>query len=634
MDKLKWMLDTGASVLAESLVKFRVWAPEAKTMHVKVRDMQPVALNRGQRGYFEGQIQGAYTGDQYIYIINNSMERPDPASRFQPHGVHGPSRIVDPKRFTWSDEGWTGLDLDDYIIYELHVGTFTQEGTFDSVIGRITYLVDLGVTAIELMPVAQFPGDRNWGYDGVYPFAPQNSYGGPDEFKRLIDACHRQGLAVVLDVVYNHLGPEGNYLKDFSPWYFTERYQTPWGDAINFDGPHSDHVRRYFIDNALYWITEYHIDALRVDAVHGIFDFGAHHFLKELAAAVHAHAARPGRKVYVMAESDLNDVRVINPPQSGGHGLDAQWNDDFHHALHALITGERHGYYIDFGKIGQLKKALSHGFVFSGQHSQYRKRRHGSSSKSKHASQLIVFIQNHDQIGNRERSDRLSDTQSFEKLKLAAGLVLLSPYLPLLFMGEEYGEKTPFKYFTSFSDRTLAKAVWSGRQREFAALDSEGEIADPQDEAVFIESKLRFTSDRSSQQIELFKFYKELLRQRKADPCLRQRSKKHMEVKEFRKERILSMHRWAGDDQILCLFNFDEKVQQVPVLTPGRWARILDSSSEIFGGSGSADSDAMLSDTDGNPFSLNPFSLVVFKREMNTPLDVGAKQVESQEGVL
>lgn len=635
LDKPEWKLGIGASVLAGSLVKFRIWAPEAKTMHVKIRDMQPIALKRGRWGYFEGQVQGAYAGDQYIYIINNSMERPDPASRFQPDGVHGPSRIVDPEEFTWSDEGWAGIELDDYIIYELHAGTFTQEGTFDSVIGHLPYLVDLGVTAIELMPVAQFPGDRNWGYDGVYPFAPQNTYGGPDGLKRLVDACHRQGLAVVLDVVNNHLGPEGNYLKDFSPWYFTGKYKTPWGDAVNFDGPYSDHVRRYFIDNALYWITEYHIDALRLDAVHGIFDFGANHFLKELAAAVHAHAAQSGRrKVYLMAESDLNDVKVINPLQRGGYGLDAQWNDDFHHALHALITGERHGYYKDFGKMGQLKKALSDGFIYSGQYSQFRNRRHGSSSKPRPACQFIVFLQNHGQVGNRALSERLSVMQPLGKLKLAAGVVLLSPYLPLLFMGEEYGEKAPFRYFTSFSDKTLARAVWTGRQREFAAFESEDEIADPQDEATFIESKLRFISGRSSQQTMLFKFYKELLRLRKTYPCLRQLSKKHMKVKEFREERILSIHRWADEEQIFCLYSFNEKIQQVSVVPPGRWTRVLDSSSERWCGSGSAAPDTILSDATGNPFRLNPFSLVVYRREGAAPLYTGAKQAEIQEDVL
>jgi maltooligosyltrehalose trehalohydrolase len=434
--------------------------------------------------------------------------------------------------------------------------------------------------------------------------------------------------------VYNHLGPEGNYLKDFSPWYFTDKYKTPWGDAVNFDGPHSDHVKRYFIDNALYWIDEYHIDALRVDAIHGIFDFGANHFLRELASAVHAHAVRSGRMAYVMAESDLNDVRVITPLQRGGYGLDAQWNDDFHHALHVLITRERQLYFNDFGKTGQLKKAFSDGFVFSGQYSQYRKRRHGSNSKPRPGNQFIVFLQNHDQVGNRALSERLSVTQPLDKLKLAAGVVLLSPFLPLLFMGEEYGEKAPFKYFTSFSDKTLAKAVWTGRQREFSAFESEGHIADPQDEAAFLESKLRFISGKSPEQTMLFKFYKELLRLRKTYPCLRQLSKKHMKVKEFRKEKILSMHRWAHEDQIFCLYNFNHKVQQVPVVPPGRWARVLDSSSSIWGGSGSAAQDRISSDTAGNTFNLNPFTLVVYRREWDTPLSIGAKQAEIQEDVL
>jgi maltooligosyltrehalose trehalohydrolase len=618
LEERGWRLSIGASIVGDGIVRFRVWGPAAETIDVKIRGAQIVALQKDRLGYFEGQVKGACAGDNYAYIINSITERPDPASRSQPDGVHGSSRVVDPEEFKWSDDEWTGIELYNYIIYELHVGAFTQEGTFESVISRVPYLIDLGITAIEIMPVAQFPGDRNWGYDGVCPFAPQSSYGGPTGLKRLVDACHAKGMAVILDVVYNHFGPEGNYLRDFSSWYFTGKYKTPWGDAINFDGPYSDHVRRYFIDNALYWIAEYHIDALRVDAVHGIFDFGAHHFLKELAEAVHAHGAQLRRKVYVVAESDLNDVRVINPPQRSGYGLDAQWNDDFHHALHALLTGERQGYYKDFGKTGQMKKALSDGFVYSGQYSPFRKRRHGSSSKSRPAGQLIVFLQNHDQVGNRALSERLSITQPLEKLKLAAGVVLLSPYIPLLFMGEEYGEKAPFRYFTSFSDKVLARAVWTGRQREFAEFESKGEIADPQDESAFLESKLHFFSDKTSDQTMLFKFYKELLRLRKTDPSLRQISKKHMRVKEFKKEKILSVRRWSNEEQVLCLYSFNKKVQQISLIPPGKWTRVLDSSSEIWGGAGSAAPEAISSDNSGHPLSLNPYSLAVYRKEGET----------------
>ena len=316
------------------------------------------------------------------------------------------------------------------MLYELHVGTFTAQGTFDAIVPHLDELKDLGITSIELMPVAQFPGDRNWGYDGVYPFAVQNSYGGPEGLKRLVNACHQRGLAVTLDLVYNHLGPEGNYLQDFGP-YFTDRYRTPWGSAINFDGPESDEVRRFFIENALYWVTEFRVDALRLDAVHGIFDFSALHFLQELAAAVHEQAEQLNRRIYVIAESDLNDVRIVRSPELGGYGLDAQWNDDFHHALHTLLTGERTGYYEDFGRIQDLAKAFAEGFVYSGAYSPARRRRHGNSSKDLAAPRFVVFAQNHDQVGNRHR---LSALVSFEWLKLAAAVVLLSPFIPLLFI--------------------------------------------------------------------------------------------------------------------------------------------------------------------------------------------------------
>jgi len=338
--------------------------------------------------------------------------------------------VVDPD-FRWDDHLWEGIPLQAYVLYEIHVGTFTPEGTFDAVITHLDELKELGITAIELMPNAQFSGARNWGYDGVFPFAVQSSYGGPWGLKRLVNACHQKEVAVVLDVVYNHLGPEGNYLGDFGP-YFTDRYRTPWGHAINFDGPHSDEVRRFFIENALYWITEFHIDALRIDAVHAILDFSAEHFLRELASAVNKRARSLNRRVYIIAESALNDTEVIRSRKLGGHGLDAQWNDDFHHALHTLLTKEEKGYYKDFGRFKHLVKAFSDGFVYSGEYSPYRGRRHGNSSRHIPADRFVVFAQNHDQVGNRMRGERLSSLVSFEGLKLAAGTVILSPYIPLL----------------------------------------------------------------------------------------------------------------------------------------------------------------------------------------------------------
>jgi malto-oligosyltrehalose trehalohydrolase len=420
-------LDLGALPVVGG-VRFRVWAPTATAVAVEV----PGGGGRKSRlqrdgEYFQGVV-AATAGDDYWYWLDDTLRRPDPASRCQPDGVHGPSRIVDPL-FPWQDAAWPGIDLDACLFYELHIGTFTPAGTFDAAIERLPYLCELGVTALEIMPVAQFPGERNWGYDGVYPFAPQQSYGGVAGLKRFVDACHRQGLAVFLDVVYNHLGPEGNYLYAFGP-YFTDRYRTPWGDAINFDGPGSDAVRHYFVANACHWLREYHFDGLRLDAVHGIFDGSARHILAELAEAVHALAADLGRPAYVIAESDLNDPRLVMDPLQGGYGLDAQWCDDFHHALRTLLTGDRRGYFVDFGKFSHLVKSFREGFVLAGDYSSYRLRRHGRSSAELPPNRLLVFSSNHDQVGNRRRGERLSVQLALPQLQLAAATVLLSPYLP------------------------------------------------------------------------------------------------------------------------------------------------------------------------------------------------------------
>ena len=484
--------------------EFVIWAPLCERVDIEI--VQPraetIALAAAGNGYFTGTA-GVGAGARYVVRPDSGDGRPDPASRHQPEGPHGPSEVVDP-RFDWQDGDWKGLPLRHYIIYELHIGTFTEAGTFDGAIERLDYLRELGVTAIEIMPVAQFPGERNWGYDGVQPFAVQNSYGGPDGLKRLVDACHARGMAAILDVVYNHMGPEGNYLGEFAP-YFTEKYKTPWGAAVNVDGEHSDGVRRYFIDNALEWITDYHFDALRLDAVHGILDTSAKPFLGELSDAVHARASELGREVYLIAESDLNDVRMIRPTAEGGMGMDAQWTDDFHHSLHALLTAEDTGYYADYGDLSHFAESLRRGYVFAGEYSEYRKRRHGNEPAGTRAEQFVVCIQNHDQVGNRMMGDRLTANIESAKLELAAAALLLSPFVPLLFMGEEYGEERPFPYFIHHGDRNLVEAVRKGRKEEFAAFAWAGEPPDPQSEETFASARI------APQRNERFELYRELI---------------------------------------------------------------------------------------------------------------------------
>jgi maltooligosyltrehalose trehalohydrolase len=451
----------GAVYLGDNRCSFRIWAPKAARVDVRLLAPDERLLPLTKAGdTFSGLFDHIPPGSLYLYRLNGETERPDPASCCQPQGVHGPSQVVS-LDFPWEDQSWIGLPLRDYVIYEVHVGTYTPEGTFEAIIPRLPQLRDLGVTALELMPVAQFPGERNWGYDGVYPYAVQNSYGGLQGLQRLVNACHKQSLAVILDVVYNHLGPEGNYLADFGP-FFTAQYRTPWGEAINFDQADGDQVREFFINNALYWITEYHIDALRLDALHAVVDTSARPFLAELAQAVKEQAGRLGRRVFLMAESDINDVKHLRPREVHGFGLESHWLDDFHHALHTLLTGEDDGYYSDFGSLDHLAKAYQEGFVYSGQYSRFRRRRHGSSACEIRPYRFIAFAQNHDQVGNRLLGERLSRLTSLAGLKLAAAAVILSPFTPLLFMGEEYGETAPFYYFVSHGDPDLIASV---RQR-------------------------------------------------------------------------------------------------------------------------------------------------------------------------
>jgi len=483
-------LELGAQ-LQGSVCHFRVWAPKAKqvTLRLGERDRQ---MRRADKGYFELEAT-AKAGDRYFYVVDGQKPVPDPVSRLLPEGVHGATEIVDPETFPWTDQNWRGVPYGEAIFYELHVGTFTDEGTFSAATAKLPYLKRLGVTMIELMPVAAFPGARNWGYDGVSLFAVQNSYGGPNGLKKLVDAAHAIGLGVTLDVVYNHLGNEGNYLGMFGP-YFTERYKTPWGEAVNYDGPDAAEVRRYLIENALYWIREYHMDGLRLDAVHAIFDNSQPHILQEFATRVHELGKQLGREVAMVAESDANDPRLVRPPERGGFGYDGVWSDDFHHAVHAALTRERDGYYQDYGDPEQIVKALNEGFIFQGEHFKYWDKPRGEKCGDVPRSAHVFCLQNHDQVGNRPKGDRLTAIVSRGAHKAAAALLILAPETPLLFMGQEYGEKNPFLFFTDFGDPALQKAVVEGRREEFEKFDWR-EVPNPQDPQTFFNSKLTWRLD-------------------------------------------------------------------------------------------------------------------------------------------
>jgi len=598
--------------------EFLVWAPRAEKveLHVVSPSERLIEMCREERGYYRALVEGLKPGDRYFYRLDGKTDRPDPASRLQPD-VHGPSEIAD-LRFDWSDSSWRGLPLGKFVLYELHVGTFTPEGTLDAIIPRLDELRDLGITSIELMPLAQFPGARNWGYDGVYPYAVHTAYGGPLALKRFVDACHQHRLAVTLDVVYNHLGPEGNYLSSFGP-YFTDHYKTPWGDALNFDLQQSDEVRRYFIDNALYWVTELHIDALRLDAVHAIIDSSALPFVEQLTLAVHERARELDRTIHVIAESDRNDSRITREAEKNGWGVDATWNDDIHHAVHVLLTGEQTGYYADFGGIGRLAAGLREGFIYSGQYSKYRQRHHGNSARDLPGERFVVFSQNHDQVGNRMLGERLSSLVSFESLKLAAGAILLSPFVPLIFMGEEYGETAPFLYFVSHSDPALIEAVRKGRAAEFRAFRWEGEPLDPQSEGTFARCKLHWDQRNEGNHGVLRSFYKELLRIRRETPAFATLNMQGLRAVPGDGCEILSVRRPHEHGEVLCAFHFGAAPAQPPFALPqGKWRKLIDSAEQRWSGPGS-EAPAEIESNGEISLALSPKSFVVYSHS-NRPV--------------
>jgi maltooligosyltrehalose trehalohydrolase len=518
-------------------------------------------MTSGSDGCWSVEIPSAKPGDDYGFILDGQGPFPDPRSPSQPNGVHKLSRLVAQNSFQWTDKNFCAQPFASAIIYELHVGTFTPAGTFIFAIEKLDHLVALGVTHIELMPIVEFSGNHGWGYDGVDLFAPHHALGTPDDLKKLVDACHARGLSVILDVVYNHLGPSGNYLAKFAP-YFSRKFASAWGEGINFDGADSDGVRQFFCDNALMWLRDFHFDGLRLDAVHGIVDTSATHFLEQLKLEVEKLSAQIQRQLFLIPESDLNDPRLLWPRERGGYNLDAQWSDDFHHALHTVLTRENNGYYSDFGKLEDLAKALRRAFVYDGKFSAHRRRAHGRAVENLSGHKFIGYLQNHDQIGNRALGERSTHLMSLGKLKIGAALVLTSPFVPMLFQGEEWGASSPFFYFTDYQEPELAKAVREGRCREFAMFGwKPEETADPQARKTFEKSKLNWAEISRAPHAEILEWHKKLIRLRRSEPDLSDGEMKNVRV-QFDEEK-----KWliAGRGAISIACNFSDKPQMLPL---------------------------------------------------------------------
>jgi maltooligosyltrehalose trehalohydrolase len=578
-------LTFGASVTASG-TEFRVWAPKAKLVQVRLEKGELMNLPPESPDVFSATLP-AGPGDRYFYTLDQGHPLPDPVSRYLPEGVHGPTEIVDPSAFRWTDARWKGIPREDYIIYELHVGTFTPQGTFDGVVEKFEYLKRLGITAIEVMPVAAFPGRRNWGYDGASLYAVQASYGGPDGLKRLVNGAHQAGLAVMLDVVYNHLGPEGNYLQQFGP-YFSGRHKTPWGDAINFDGPEPGPVRRYFIDNALYWIREYHMDGLRLDAIQGIRDDSPRHIVAEINAEVQRLAGELDRRVCVIAETDSNDPVIVQPSSGSagsphvsfanvghraetGRGLCALWSDDFHHAIHTVLTGENEGYYQDFGRKEQIVRALNEGFAFQGEHFKYWDAPRGAPPTGVPLPAHVICIQNHDQVGNRALGERLNQLVPRGAFKVASALLLLAPHTPLLFMGQEYGEQAPFQFFADFGDPALQKAVSEGRRNEFKHF-TWNEVPDPEDPQTFERSKLKISPDN-----EMFGWYRSLLELRHRI-VMRSERTCHAELRDGN----IMMRVPANESKLVVVAEFPDSGPRKTISPGNEWRLVLNSDEEGY----------------------------------------------------
>jgi maltooligosyltrehalose trehalohydrolase len=559
-----WKLDLGANVV-EGGVHFRVWAPNAERVEVVVDGPNGTetsarhVLTADANGYFVGVVGDITAGARYRYSLDGGQPFPDPCSRSQPDGPHEASEVVDPSGFDWHDAGWPGLLPDGLAIYELHVGTFTPEGTFDAAIARLADLRDLGISAIELMPLAEFPGRRNWGYDGVDLFAPFSGYGGPEGLRRFVDAAHTLGLGVLLDVVYNHFGPDGNYLRIYSNDYFTDRHVTPWGDAVNYDGPNSQHVRHFVLQNVRYWLEEYHLDGLRLDAVHEIIDTSPRHLLAEIAAVGHSV---PGRSVVIIAEDHRNLVHQIRPAANGGFGLDGVWADDFHHALRTYLTGEREGYYANYpGALADVAATIEQGFLFQGQMRPATGEIRGTQVTDEPAREFVFCSENHDQVGNRALGERLNHLIDRERYLVASAVLLLAPETILLFQGQEFATSRPFQFFTDHNAE-LGALVTEGRRKEFAGFAAFADpvrrekIPDPQADTTFQQSVLDW--GERERNAEVYNLYRTLLALRRSDPVLSQQQRLQTRARAVG-EHLLALRRWHDTDERLLLANFGQE---------------------------------------------------------------------------
>lgn len=587
-----------------------VWAPLADNVEIIISNESPgwnIALEKQSFGYWKTETPKIKPGSLYKISVNNDTPLPDPASLSQPLGVHEASCAIDINNYTWTDNKWKNHPLQEYIIYELHTGTFTPEHNFEGIKSKLDHLSDLGITAIEIMPVGQFPGSRNWGYDGVYPFAVQQSYGGADKLQELVNACHEKNIAVILDVVYNHIGPEGNYFGRFGP-YFTEKYSTPWGKSLNFDDAWCNGVREYFIENALMWFRDFHIDALRMDAVHAIKDLGPDHLTKNIREKVNELSAITGRHHYLIAELDLNDPVFINSPDKCGYGMDAQWIDEFHHALRVTSGQKKEGYYSDFNGIAHLSKSYNDAYVYDGQFSLHRKKFFGAKTVNP-GYQFVVFSQNHDQTGNRMLGERSSQLVSYEMCKLMAAAVMIGPFLPMLFMGEEWAEPHPFLFFISHTDKELASIVNKGRKAEFASFSWEGEPPDPRLEQTFNDSLLQWDIISKDPHAKMLKYYKKLIELRKTQPALKSTDREGIGTEVNKEKNTLVLHRVHSKQHIVCLMNYSKTIREIK-LSEGHWRKLLDSASPEWNGGHSAA--AIINE---NPVAtVQPESILIYER--------------------
>ncbi len=595
---------------------FSVWAPYHNDVTLLLgEEKHELGMAKAENAYWTLTYDGIKPNSSYLYKLDGKVVKPDPASHFQPTGVFGPSSVIDHEAFKWSDGGWTGLDLKDLIFYELHVGTFTPEGTFKSLISRIKELSEFGINAIELMPVSQFSGSRNWGYDGVFPFAVQNSYGNPDDLKMLVNECHFRNVALFIDFVYNHVGPEGNCLNDYGP-YFPSGSSGLWGPNVNLDGPLSNEVRNYFLENTLHWFSHYHLDGIRLDAVLTMHDNSENHFLRELNQAVKSYSGQTGKKLHLVAElGGCNEPKVLTPVQRGGFGFDAQWLEDFQHALFVQLTGEKKGYYQLYTNINDLIESLTEAYVYIGNYFGSKRRSSDESFLWIPSFKLIVFSQNHDQIGNRLLGDRLISITGIEGAKLAAGMVMLSPYVPLFFMGEEYGETAPFLFFTDYSDNELKDAVREGRKKEFADFHWQGEVPDPQNNETFVKSKLNWQKRYMDTGKKMAGFFKALIELRKN--LLLFHSNVDRQIKQIiaKNEKILFIKKGNENSEAVIIANFMR--QQTSYIFPfedGTYRKILDSAEVAWNGPGSS---LPISACFGDSHVIQGFNFAVFLKSTN-----------------